>query len=137
MLSSIAGICPDWTAKRQDCCAQPGNECGLSWNSRSDTQTCDQIAAILRETPCRLFPAGDTYLPPLGPLHTFPDRAPSYEHANKASVSYASDHPGYTRAVLGLVVSKQGTHEEANCEEFDVEIVEHVVQMLESLNALQ
>lgn len=64
--------------------------------------------------------------------------APNFEHADKAPIIQALDHIlGIPEQSLVWVYLNKGTHEEANREDFDVGIVEQVVQTLESLSALQ
>lgn len=64
--------------------------------------------------------------------------APNFEHADKAPIIQALDHIlGIPEQSLVWVYLNKGTHEEANREDFDVGVVELVVQTLESLSALQ
>lgn len=64
--------------------------------------------------------------------------APNFEHADKAPIIKALDNIlGIPEQSLVWLYLNKGTHEEANREDFDVGVVELVVQTLESLNALQ
>lgn len=64
--------------------------------------------------------------------------SPNFEHVDKAPIIQALDHIlGIPEQSLVWLYLNKGTHEEANREDFDVGVVELVVQTLETLNALQ